>query len=110
MKKPDLITKETPGQNEMDNQLDIIRGSIAEDLKLVNYGVVEGLKILSLDDKLYKRITDLLKPEKSQKSLSLPVADDKSVQEADVDSVKSTGNPFEAASKRVKAKINGAAR
>lgn len=60
MKKPDEIIN--PGEEQLKIQLDCVRKAIADDLKIVNSGDTSGLKILSLDDKLYKRISDLLKP------------------------------------------------
>lgn len=60
MKKPDEIIN--PGEEQLKLQLDCVRQTIADDLKIVNSGDTNGLKILSLDDKLYKRISDLLKP------------------------------------------------
>ena len=56
-----------PGETKLNEQLDIIKLAIAEDLKLVKAGKIGDLKILNLDEKLYKRISELIKPTRSQK-------------------------------------------
>jgi hypothetical protein len=56
-----------PGEIKLNEQLDVIKLAIAEDLKLVKLGNIEGLKILNLDEKIYKRIAELIKPTRSQK-------------------------------------------
>lgn len=67
MKQPDKEVKH-PGEIKLNEQLDIIKLAIAEDLKLVKAGKIDDLKILNLDEKLYKRIAELIKPTRSQKT------------------------------------------
>lgn len=66
MKQPDL-DKIVTGEEELKKQLDAIKLTIASDLKLVNNGKIDKLKILNLEDQLYKRIADLIKLTKLQK-------------------------------------------
>lgn len=60
MKKSDLESM-LKGDTELNQQIQIIKSAIAEDLKSISKGKVDNLKILNLDDYLYKRVTDLLK-------------------------------------------------
>ena len=57
-----MAEKEKQGEIQLNNQIDAIKIAIAEDLKQLNSGKTDDLKILGLDDKLYKRVTDLLRP------------------------------------------------
>lgn len=55
------INEKKAGESKLNAELDNVLGTIADDLVIINSGKKGDLKILSLDDKIYARIMNLLK-------------------------------------------------
>jgi hypothetical protein len=124
MKKPDLSRTapevvayidylEGRGVSKLQLTLAHVCDVLAEDFEKLAIGETD-FKLLSGDDKTFTNLLAVVKNKKDFMglSLSLPVAAEKTVEEPEPETIKTTGNnltgnPFEEASKKVKAKING---
>lgn len=104
LSKPELI-KILSGASDLDIQLEITRGVIADDLRLINKGELDKTKILNLDDKYFKRISDMLKTKSDL--FSPPLLNKTGKQPSETKVTEPDENSFEAVSKRVQEKING---
>jgi len=121
MKKPDLSEVsaeilayidylEGRGVSKLQLELAHVCDVLADDFELLaEGGKKEDFKLLNGDGQTFANFLAVVKNKKDflALSLSLPTTGEKTVEEAEVEIVKTTGNPFEEASKKVKAKING---